>query len=175
MPSLDKALKEKQKLLEKNFQTILFEIASYIRNKNMTWDGKELAETQEILDKVLDLVEVDRENHMLRAKHPYYDYFIMREKQFELLKQMLPLVARLPKHDKLSEQIADFIEKVSESVHPGNTAILFLDELEELRKAFREEELPKTREEFETRANLFRLLHDIEDYLLIKKGLSKVM
>ncbi|MDY0408383.1 aromatic acid exporter family protein [Paracerasibacillus soli] len=40
MPSLDKPLKDRQKKLEHNFQVILFEIASYLRNKKMTWMEK---------------------------------------------------------------------------------------------------------------------------------------
>lgn len=173
MPSMDKKFKEKQKKLERNFQIILLEIASYIRNNNKTWDGKEITQTEEMLDKATDLTEVDKENHMLRNEHTYYDYFVMRKKQFELLKRMLPLVAKLPSHDEFAERVADFFESLSEAVHPENTAILFLDELKELREAFYESELPQTREAFETKANLFRLLHEIEDYLLIKKRYKK--
>ncbi|MGM8213351.1 aromatic acid exporter family protein [Virgibacillus sp. W0430] len=173
MPSLDKKLKSKQKALEKNFQVILHEIALYIKEDNMTWDGKELTTTEELLDEAADIVEVDRENHLLRSKHPYYDYFKMRAKQFELLQQMLPLVTRLPKKDAISEQIAAFFEELSQSVHPGNTAIIYLEELKALRIAFHEKELPKTKEEFETRASLYQLLHEIEEYLLIKKKFKK--
>src|SRR5690625_4180482 len=38
MPSLDKELKMLQRKLEDNFQTILKEIALYIREENMDWD-----------------------------------------------------------------------------------------------------------------------------------------
>lgn len=173
MPSLDRSLKLKQKELEHYFQVILFEIALYIRNKNMDWDGKELVSAKELLEETLDLAELDRENHLLRSEHTYYEYFVMRRKQFLLLEKMLPLVTKLPNQDGVSEQIADFFEKLSEAVHPGNTAIIYLDELERLREQFLNEELPETEEEFTTRANLFRLLHDIEDYLLIKKRFKK--
>ncbi|MBP1969686.1 uncharacterized membrane protein YgaE (UPF0421/DUF939 family) [Virgibacillus natechei] len=173
MPSLDKDLKEKQDKLEINFKIILNEIAIYIRNKNVSWDGKEITETEEVLEVAEDLVERDRENHLLRNKHPYRDYFKMRTRQFELLQRMLPLVSKLPNKDSISEKIAVFFDDLSESVQPENTAELFLDELEQLRKDFNQEELPDTREEFETRANLYRLLTEIEDYLLIKKKYKK--
>ncbi|MEW9674592.1 aromatic acid exporter family protein [Lentibacillus sp. L22] len=169
MPSLEKKLKRMQRKLEKNFQTILMEIASYIRDRNESWSGKEITEVEHILEEANDLVERDMENHLLRQKHPYQDYFIMRKEQFEVLRRMLPLVTKLPNTVTISESIADFFEKLSQSVHPENTAELFLDELENLKKEFDEEPLPRTQEEFETRANLFRLLHDIEDYLILKK------
>lgn len=169
MPSLDKQLKAKQKQLEKNFQIILREIALYIREENMDWDGKEITIVEEILDDVEDLVERDRENHLFRDDRAFERYFRMREKQFLLLQQMLPLVTRLHEtDDAMSERIADFFEKLSESVHPGNTAILFLDELKEIRERFDKEKLPKTQEEFETKASLLQLLYDIEEYLIVK-------
>ncbi|MFC4558749.1 aromatic acid exporter family protein [Virgibacillus kekensis] len=173
MPSMEKQLREKQDELENNFQVILEEIAAYIRDKNETWDGKELTICEDILQDAMYLVSLDRENHLLRNKHPYYDYFVMRRQQFELLQRMLPLVSRLPNTDSISRKIAAFFEKLSDAVHPGNTAVLYLDELKELRRSFDQENLPETQEEFETRANLFRLLHEIEDYLLLKKKFKK--
>ncbi|MFB4166408.1 aromatic acid exporter family protein [Virgibacillus sp. JSM 102003] len=169
MPSLEKNLNQKQEELENNFQAILFEIALYIRDRNDKWDGEELTACENLLQEAETLVSLDKENHLLRSKHPYHDYFTMRRKQFDLLQKMLPLVSRLPNTDSISIQIADFFEKLSNAVHPGNTAIIYLDELERLRETFHAEDLPETREEFETRANLFRLLHEIEDYLILKK------
>jgi len=169
MPSLENKLGRMQRKLEKNFQSILKEIALYIRNKNDSWDGKEITEVEQILQEANDLVERDMENHLLRQKHPYQDYFMMRTEQFDLLKQMLPLVTKLPNMVTISDKIARFFEELSNSVHPGNTAELFLDELEKLKQKFDEEPLPVSQREFETRANLFRLLHDIEDYLILKK------
>ncbi|WP_205599194.1 aromatic acid exporter family protein [Oceanobacillus halotolerans] len=173
MPSLDNKLQEKQRKLEQNFQIILKEIALYIRDKNEDWTGKEITETQELLEEATELVARDRENHLLRSKHLYHDYFYMRTRQFELLKRMLPLVSKLPRTDAISLKIADFFEKLADAVHPGNTAILYLNELDALRSMFDQQPLPKTKEAFETRANLFRLLHEIEDYLLLKKRFKK--
>ncbi|ASN05328.1 aromatic acid exporter family protein [Virgibacillus necropolis] len=169
MPSLDNKLKKKQVELEHNFQVILQEISLYICDKDKIWDGKEITRAEEILEEASNLVSLDRENHLLRSSHPYYDYFKMRKKQFELLKKMLPLVSRLPKTDNLSNLIAEFFESLSEAVHPGNTAAIYLEKLKNLQDVFNHEELPTTREEFETRANLFRLLREIEDYLIIKR------
>src|SRR5690625_2144613 len=41
MPSLDKPLHAMQQNLERNFKIILHEIALYINEGNMDWDGKE--------------------------------------------------------------------------------------------------------------------------------------
>lgn len=172
MPSLDHKLKKEQEKLELKFQKILSEIALYIRDENRVWDGKELTEADEILNRAMKLVSVDKENHLMRDDHTFYDYFNMRTKQFNLLRKMLPLVTHLEKVEYISNKTADFFEKLSDSVHPGNTANIFIEELNELFKTVRADELPKTREEFETRANLFRLLHEIQDYLYLKHNLN---
>jgi len=151
----------------------LHELAKFIREESMDWDGKEITILEELFEEADDLVERDKENHILRDKHSYFNYFEMRKKQFELLQQMLPIVTRLPKKYQVSEEIAHFFEKLSEAVHPGNTAIIFLEKLKELKKQFKQEDLPQTLEEFETRSNLFQLIFLLEEYLMLKKRFKK--
>src|SRR5690625_6637009 len=79
MPSIDNKLKKKQNELERNFQVILIEIAKYIERGNLDWSGKELAQTEEILEEAIRLVELDKENHFYRDQHSYYNYFIDRK------------------------------------------------------------------------------------------------
>ena len=68
--------------------------------------------------------------------------------------------------------IADFLEVLSEAIHPGNTAHRYLKRLGDLQNQFKDEPLPTSREEFEARAQLFQLLKEMEQYLLIKKSLK---
>ena len=168
MPNLERRLRVLQIRLENNFKIILHEIALYIRDNDIEWDQEELIECEKILERAGELGELDKENHLWRENHPYAEYFHMRERQFVLLQSMLPLVSALPKQAEISEKIASFFERLSLSVHPGNTADLFLAELAEIKKSFHQEGLPTTQDEFETRANLFRLLHEIEEYLILK-------
>lgn len=173
MPSLDRKIKEKQVELEQNFQIILTEIAKYIRKGNLDWSGKEFTQAERILDEAMQLVELDKENHLFRDKYSDYNYFIMRENQFHVLESMLPLATRLPEKDEVSTLVGDFFMKLADSVHPGNTAYLFLNELDDLREIFKAKELPKTQEEFETRASLFQLIHEMEAYLKLKNRFKK--
>lgn len=173
MPSLENNLRQLQKQLEINFQTILMEIAIYLREGRETWSGKELTETEKLLEEAEQLVARDVENHLLRGRHPYYEYFLMRRKQYELLRRMLPLVSQMKGTYEQSFKMGDFFAELAEAVNPGNTAQLHLKTLEKIRMAFSEDELPQTRQEFETRANLFRLLHEIEQYLVLKKTFKK--
>ncbi|MDC3415453.1 aromatic acid exporter family protein [Aquibacillus salsiterrae] len=173
MPSLDQRLIQMQEKIEENFKAILKEIAIYLREGKQTWTGSEITETDQLLEQAEAMVLRDIENHVLREQHSFYDYFTMRKKQFELLRRMLPLISQMDSFHEQSFQMADFFDDLSESVHPGNTATVHLNTLHHLKQSFSEAELPATRQEFETRANLFRLLHEIEQYLLLKKRLIK--
>src|SRR5690625_6999144 len=118
-----------------------------------------MKETEEILQEGVWFVELYKEKHLIPEQQPYHYYFPKGGKQLELLQQMLPLVSRLPDKDVPSEEIAGFFIELSEAVHPRNTAIVYLNQLKELRKKFNQEELPTTQNEFETKANIYRILH----------------
>ncbi|MFC7320812.1 aromatic acid exporter family protein [Halobacillus campisalis] len=173
MPSLENKLEEYQKQIEDNFSIIIKEIAHFLRDGNDGWTGKELTETAVILEEAKSLSFRDVENHLLRTHNHYYHYFHMRTKQFELLERMLPLVTGIGGTTEHALKISEFFDELSEGIHPGNTAVLYLKKLKEMRDEFREADLPATREEFESRASLFHLLNEIEQYLIFKRSFKK--
>ncbi len=176
MPSLENKLVGYQEQIEKNFQKIFGEIVCYLRIHDRCWDGKEITQTEELIREAKTLAFRDVENHFLRHENLHYLYFKMREKQFDIIQRILPLVASIKLSIEQGEIMADFVEDLSKHIHPGNTALLYLKKLYDIRVSFEEMELPKTREEFETRAALLQLLKELEEYLLIKssfKGIRK--
>lgn len=168
MPSVEHKLKVYQQQIEANFSTILMEIVKYVRDNDYTWDGKELTETSKLMAEAKSIAFRDVENHFSREQNYFYRYFDMREKQFEIIERILPLVTNIPSTVKQSDILADFIRELSENVHPHNTAIIYLKKLEEMEKLFRNMKLPVTREEFESRAALLQLMREMERYLLLK-------
>ncbi|MFT4415667.1 aromatic acid exporter family protein [Fredinandcohnia humi] len=168
MPSVDKQLKAYQQEIEEKFGNILTEMVHYLRTGESIWEGKEITDLAELLKKAKSIALRDVENNILRDDNQYYTYFNMREKQFEILQRMLPIITSITHSVDQGKMVANFLEEVSQSIHPGNTARKFLHKLEEMRKEFREMPLPKTREEFETRAALFQFIKEMEEYLIIK-------
>jgi uncharacterized membrane protein YgaE (UPF0421/DUF939 family) len=171
MPSLDQELRTYQREIEENFRSMLKEIALYLRTNDSSWDGKEIANTVKILEKAKSLAFRDVENHFVRGENYYYRYFKIREKQLEIIERTLPLITAIDLVVEQRYMIADFIEELSLSIHPGNTAKLFLAKLQHLRETFAEMPLPNTREEFEARADLLHVVKEIEQYLVIKQTL----
>ncbi|KAF0818477.1 MULTISPECIES: aromatic acid exporter family protein [unclassified Cytobacillus] len=170
MPSLESKLKEYRQEIEENFKIIFDEIVSYLRTHESSWDGREITETMELIDEAKALAFRDVENHFRRDENLYYHYFKMREKQFEIIERVLPSVTSIALPVEQGEMIADFIEELSEHIHPGNTAIQFLEKLYRMRVSFENMELPKTREEFEARAALLHFVKEMEQYLIIKSS-----
>ncbi|PLR99851.1 aromatic acid exporter family protein [Bacillus sp. T33-2] len=176
MPSVDNKLEEYQLKIEDNFRRIFVEIAKYLRCNESTWDGKEITDTARLIEEAKTLAFQDVENHFLRDENLYYHYFKMREKQFEIIERVLPTITAIPLTVEQGTMVADFVEELSERIHPGNTAIFFLEKLMRMKVEFQNMELPKTREEFEARAALLHFTQEMEQYLLIKssfKGITK--
>ncbi|OCA91022.1 hypothetical protein A8F94_03935 [Bacillus sp. FJAT-27225] len=176
MPSLESKLYEYSGKIEENFRKIFLEMARYLRTNDSNWAGQELTDTSKLLNEAKTLAFRDVENHLTREEDIYYHYFTMREKQFEIIERILPIASSLSPEVEQAGIMADFIEELCENIHPGNTAYIYLDKIKVMREEFEEMELPRTREEFETRAGLFQMLNELEHYLIIKssfRGLEK--
>ena len=171
MPSVDKKLKDFQVQIEENLKIIFCEMVRYLRTGESSWDGKEITESAELLDEAKMLAFRDFENRIRRDENLYFEYFKIREKQFEILERVLPIVTSLSSTVKQGNMVADFLEELSENIHPGNTAYIYIDKLKGMKKEFEEMELPKTRQEFEVRAALLQLVNEMNEYLIIKSSL----
>ena len=174
MPNFKQDIETFKKEIEQKFEAILFEFSAHLRDSTRNWDGKEILEVEELINQSKGIAIQDVENHLLRKQNKNYYYLEMREDQLELLKDMVKIVAIFSSsnlHVKQKEMFAEFLENLSRNVHSGDTTNISLNELEELKASNRRTELPKTREEFEVRANLFYLIFEMENYLNIKKKL----
>jgi uncharacterized membrane protein YgaE (UPF0421/DUF939 family) len=172
MPNATKDLNKYKKQIEGNFQRILSELAVYLRAGDSLWAGKEMTETPELLEKAQNAAIRYAENQLTRQDDRFYVYFRMREKQFEIIERLLPIVTSLPGTVEQGRRIATFLEELSAAVSDQNTTDIFLSRLRQMRAAFRDMPLPKTREEFEARAALYHFCNEIEQYLLLKSRMK---
>ena len=174
MPNFKRDIETFKNEIEQKFEAILFEFSAHLRDSKRNWDGKEIFEVEDLINQSKSIAIQDVENHLLRKQNKDYYYLEMREDQLELLKHMLKIIAVFSSaslHVKQKEMIAEFLENLSRNVHSGDTTDISLNELEELKASISKTELPKTREEFEIRANLFYLIFEMENYLNIKRKL----
>ncbi|SDM59405.1 Uncharacterized membrane protein YgaE, UPF0421/DUF939 family [Psychrobacillus sp. OK028] len=172
MPNLKRDIENFKKEIEQKFEIILFEFSAHLRDRMRNWDGKEILEAEDLINQSKSIAIQDVENHLLRKQNKDYYYLEMREDQLELIKHMMKIIAIFSSSTqdvKQKEMFAEFLENLSRNVHSGDTTEITLNQLEELNASIRKMELPKTREEFEVRANLFYLIFEMKNYLNIKK------
>lgn len=174
MPSVETKLDEYMFTLEKNFSTIFTEMSHYLRLKESDWDGKEITETARLIRKAKRLALLDTENrYTMTTDNYYYEYFQMREKQFEIIDRVLPIIASISVNVEQGHMIADFTEEIAQNINTRNKALLFIEKLKEMKETFAAMDLPKTREEFEVRAELLHFVNEMERYLMIKNSFKQ--
>ncbi|HEU4965662.1 MAG TPA: aromatic acid exporter family protein [Bacilli bacterium] len=171
MPSMEKELIRYQTQIESNFRLIFQELAAYLRDGKSDWGGEELIETSRLLDEAIARAQRDVENQILRTEHGYLAYFLMRNKQFELLEDVMTTLSSLSSSYVQGRQIADFLENMTEAIALGNlpSTEARLAELQGLRAEIKKSALPQDRQEFENRAAMHHFLNDMERYLELKR------
>lgn len=65
--------------------------------------------------------------------------------------------------------MANLLDRIEQCYHRDNTVKELLEELEQLMRQMKEEQLPQTREEFEARAVLFYILKQLQIFLELKR------
>lgn len=174
MPNLKEDIIAYKREIEAKFTVIFREFANSLRTPNHLWDGQEIYEVERLINKGKSIAIQHVENHLRRKENDDYYYLEMRENQLKLLKQMLKIVAVISMSElyvKQREMLADFFEHTSERVHSGDTTEQSMRHLDEIMAIIRRMDLPKNREEFEVRANLYYLVFEMENYFMIKKRL----
>lgn len=112
------------------------------------------------------------------------DYIRMRERQSVLLQEIYMNIKKItltgeegsqPFQKEQTElppqtrQVAALLGRIWQEYHRDNTVEGLLEEWQEVMQDMESQELPKTREEFETRAILFYILMQIKNLLMIKR------
>ena len=170
MPDIQAELDWYRRELESLYAKIFSEIAKYLKEGDMLWDGYELVKAVEILNKAKALAFQDVENHLTRKENLYYVYFDMREQQLEIIERVLPKITALPVIVQQSNLVAVFMEELSGNVHSGNTASHFREKLVEVKEEFAKMPLPNDHQTFLAMAALYQFIEEMDAYLAIKQS-----
>lgn len=173
MPKEDRELLEVRASLEEDFSIIFQEMALTLRNPEHLWNGGEILDAHGTIEKGVKLSIRNRENRIWGYESYWSTYFEMRRQQLYSIQQMLAELSlvyeKWPQGELLAELLEQLAGDVKSEVYRGKTERMVF----ELMKSFREMELPTTREEFEIRASLYTLLHEVDRYLAVAKRLKK--
>lgn len=170
MPDIQPELNYYRLKIEDLYKKIFFEIAKYLKEGDTLWDGKELVEALQVLNKAKALAFQDVENHLTRKENLYYLYFDMREKQLEIIERVLPKITALPVIVQQAELVSVFMEELSRNIHSGNTASFYRGKLEEVKVEFAKMPLPEDHPTFIAMAALYQFMEEMDAYLAIKQS-----
>ena len=174
MPSLEDKFKDDKEWIEEHYRIIIHKIAKSLitysvdidEQKLMDEIEKRLYESKETAYKIVN-------NNFFKSSSYYTDYINMRINQFHIIKRMRVHCERVNIPVEQMKLMSDFTLCVSENIREINDCKELLNDLEILRNEFKKMELPKSREEFESRAQLLQFLNDMEEFLLIKRSFFK--
>lgn len=157
---------------EDKLQAILREMSSYLHKERMhgtisVWDEIEALE-HKIQEFIGDAHEY-QDNTFVSHPQYYIDYFEMRHQQLGILHSLHHEMKRIRMVPDQANIVADYMLYLADFVIEVNAPEDQIQKLQGLFEEFRTHELPKTREEFESRAILYHILMDIEDFLFFKK------
>ncbi|MEI5992021.1 aromatic acid exporter family protein [Enterococcus crotali] len=174
MPDTEKRLKEDQEVIETMFRKILNNMAAYLNQH---------VKERDLFEKCNDLKAFIRtgenwaknhaENQLISSNHYYIEYFTMRRLQSNNLKDMLRILEKITVEPEQVGNIQELLLYTAETFAENNDGQEILDRIDQVYEAYRQKELPKTREEFENRAQLFQFLQVFQSFIEIKAEFAK--
>jgi uncharacterized membrane protein YgaE (UPF0421/DUF939 family) len=177
MPKEEKRLEALRHETERHFSGIFHYMGQTLRNPALVWNGGELLEAGQTIEEGLMRADMDRENRLWgqdSASWRYYPtYFEMRRQQLESMQQMLVLLAFVYETLPQGELVADLFDHLADDVKSDVYEGYVAKRLSELEARFRSMPLPASREEFEIRAAILQLMHELKRYLDIAKRWKK--
>jgi uncharacterized membrane protein YgaE (UPF0421/DUF939 family) len=165
MPSVEGEIKKILKELEGNFKMIFLQLGRFIRKKERVWNDEYIIKTEKLIEVGMGLAKRSEENSFFKRDSFYLQYFTKVHQQFQIVERMVPLIIQLPTTFEQNEMVAEFVDDIGTNIEDRDRLLL---KLQELRDKFEQMDLPKTREEFETRAALLILMNKIEQFIEIK-------
>lgn len=155
---------------ENEMKKIFSELAGYLRHQSMgehVW--RDIKALEEKLEDYLDLAHEHQNNTFVSHPEYYINYFNMRMQQCGILHNLHAEMRRLRNLPKQAEVIADFMDLLAEHIHEMLDPKELMVHLQKMLDDMKTQPLPISREEFESRALLYHIIMDLEDFLSFKQ------
>lgn len=176
MPALEDKFKKDIQWIEESYRIIISKMAKSLNTYTVDIDEQSIIENiEQKLEQSKETAYKIVNNNFFRTTSYYTDYINMRINQFDTIKRMRLHFKKFNIPVEQMRLMAEFTKGVSENISEVNDCKELLIKLENLRCEFKKMELPKTREEFESRAQLLQFLNDMEEFLNIKRNFSKTV
>ena len=168
MPSREEEIHHYHTLVEEKLKDILQRFKYYLSRGDGRNRAQLVDELDTLLEEALRLVYLDHSDHLFHQTDYHIHYFEMRQRQSRILRNMAQQINTCHLAASESLILAQLFSKIAGQLSQTNPASDLLDEIERYLEVFRNRSLPKTREEFETRATLLQLLREAKTFIQVK-------
>ncbi|MDG4521338.1 aromatic acid exporter family protein [Streptococcus suis] len=174
MPSQEKKIEAYHDQVEDLLKQILLRFEAFLLNGDGRNEAELITQLDKTLDEALKVVYLDRHNQLFQQTNYQVHYFEMRVAQNKILRTMAGNINKCLLEGRENVILSSLFERTAQQLSRENSAKELLLDIELFHATFRERPLPQTREEFETRATLFQLLHDMEAFIRLKVDFYEV-
>ncbi|MEI4339007.1 aromatic acid exporter family protein [Streptococcus suis] len=174
MPSQEKKIEAYHDQVEDLLKQILLRFEAFLLNGDGRNEAALITQLDKTLDEALKVVYLDRHNQLFQQTNYQVHYFEMRAAQNKILRTMAGNINKCLLEGRENLILSSLFERAAQQLSRENSAKELLLDIELFHATFRERPLPQTREEFETRATLFQLLHDMEAFIRLKVDFYEV-
>ncbi|HFI0466773.1 TPA: aromatic acid exporter family protein [Streptococcus suis] len=174
MPSQEKKIQAYHDQVEDLLKQILLRFEAFLLNGDGRNEAALITQLDKTLDEALKVVYLDRHNQLFQQTNYQVHYFEMRAAQNKILRTMAGNINKCLLEGRENVILSSLFERAAQQLSRENSAKELLLDIELFHATFRERPLPQTREEFETRATLFQLLHDMEAFIRLKVDFYEV-
>lgn len=168
MPSKQSEIEAYHNKVEEKLKAILMRFNDFLLQGDGTNEAVLIGELDQLLSEAQQLVYLEHNNQLFQQTNYQVHYFDMRMEQSKLLRHMALNVNSCQLESRESVIVAHLFYATADQLSQTNPAKHLLLDIAEFREVFRQRPLPKTRDEFETRAVLFQLLNDLERFIQLK-------
>ena len=173
MPSREEEISHYYTLVEEKLKNILLRFNYYLSRGDGRNKAQLVDELDSLLKEALRLVYLEHSNHLFHQTDYHIHYFEMRQSQSRILRNMAQQINTCQLAASETLILAQLFSKIAGQLSQTNPASSLLDDIERFLEVFRNRSLPKTREEFETRATLLQLLREAKTFIQVKVDFYK--
>ena len=120
------------------------------------------------LSDTIHQVELSDKDILFQNDQGYLSYVYMRRTQATYMKHMFDQGAKVKLHHRYAKEISDYVKDLSYAIGLPDEGEKHLKQIHDMLDKYRLSALPRTREEFETRAILYQIMLELETFVKVK-------
>lgn len=171
MPNQKPELQKAVGVIEDNFRIVLELISQRLLENDFDIPliRTEVDFVNESIEKMRKIAVDDYENQLFNKDDYYIRYADMRLKQLGVLSRMVDSLQHVSLKTEQNKTLGNMFKLTSDEFDQSNSGHSLLKSINELYTFYRSSDLPRDREEFESRAILYHILIEFERFLEIKR------